>query len=138
MKNAKRGFTLIELMITVALVAILTAVALPSYQSHVRKSRRAEAQAFLLSVAARQQQFLLDTRGFATTLTAVGIATPSNVSAAYTVQLCTTTTPCTALAAGATAFALIATPDTAQSSEKCGTLSIDQNGTKTAAVSGCW
>lgn len=127
-----------ELMITVALVAILTAIALPSYQSHVRKSRRAEAQAFLLAVAARQQQFLVDTRGFATTLDAVGIATPSNVSGAYTLQLCTTTTPCTALAAGATTFGLIATPNSAQSAESCGMLSIDQNGTKTAAVSGCW
>src|SRR5690349_9002362 len=53
-----RGFTLIELIIVIAIVALLVAVALPSYRDHVRKSRRAEAQAYLMAVAGRQSQFL--------------------------------------------------------------------------------
>lgn len=124
-----RGFTLIELMITVAIVAILAAIAYPGYQDHLRKSRRAEAQAFMMAVAARQQQFMVDTRAFAATVAAVGIPVPSNVSAGYTVSM---------PAPGTSTFTLTLTPTALQAAEKCGTLSIDQNGTKTAATSGCW
>jgi len=131
MKKFPSGFTLIEVMITVALVAILAAVALPAYQEHVRKSRRAEAQAFLMAVAARQQQFLLDTRTYTATLADVGVRTPDNVGASYTIAL--------AAAAGPPpTFSVTATPKPAQAHEKCGTLSIDQTGTKTATTSGCW
>lgn len=130
MKNAHAGFTLIELMITVALVAILAAVALPSYQEHIRKSRRAEAQAFLLAVAAREQQFLVDTRSFSASLASIGVPTPSNVDLAYTLALTAAATP--------PSFSLTATPKPGQTSERCGALGIDQNGTKTAAISGCW
>lgn len=124
-----RGFTLIELMITVAIVAILAAIAYPGYQDHLRKSRRAEAQAFMMAVAARQQQFMVDTRAFAATVAAVGIPVPSNVSAGYTVSM---------PAPGTSTFTLTLTPTALQAAENCGTLSIDQNGTKTAATSGCW
>jgi type IV pilus assembly protein PilE len=112
-------------------VAILAAVALPSYREHVRKSRRAEAQAFLMSVAAREQQFLVDTRAYSASLTDIGLATPSSVASAYTIAL-------SAPAVVPPTFALTATPKSDQSSEPCGTLGIDQNGTKTAAISGCW
>lgn len=129
MRPPSRGFTLIELMIAVAVVAILAAIAMPSYREHIRKSRRAEAQSFMMAVAGRQQQFMVDTRAYATTVAGTGIAVPSNVDAAYTVSMPAPT---------ASAFTLTLTPKTDQSSERCGTLSIDQNGTKTAAVSGCW
>src|SRR6187549_4261282 len=79
-----RGFTLIEVIIAMAIVAILVAVALPAYRDHMRKSRRAEAQAYLMAVASRQQQFLLDTRAYVTDPNTVGIAQPANVMAAYT------------------------------------------------------
>ena len=131
MKTAGSGFTLIELMIAVAVVSILVAVALPAYRDHIRKSRRAEAQAFLLSVASREQQFLVDTRSYAASLVDIGIPTPSNVAAAYDIAA-------SAAAATPPAFVLTATPKSEQALERCGTLSIDQNGTKTAAVNGCW
>ena len=50
-----RGFTLVELMIVIVIVAILLAVALPSYQNSVQKGRRADAKAALLDVANRQE-----------------------------------------------------------------------------------
>ena len=60
-----RGFTLIEVLITVALIAILAAIALPVYQDQVRKSRRSSAQGVLLNVANREQQLFLDSRQLA-------------------------------------------------------------------------
>jgi len=58
------GFTLIELMITIAIVAILVAVALPSYLGYVRKANRSAAQSFMLSAAAREEQVLTDQRSY--------------------------------------------------------------------------
>ena len=60
------GFTLIELMITVAIVGILAAIAYPSYTSHIQKGARRAAQAQMLDIANRQQQYLLANRGYAT------------------------------------------------------------------------
>jgi type IV pilus assembly protein PilE len=60
-----RGFTLMELMIVVAIVGILAAIALPAYQQQLRKSRRASAQTLLMSIAAQEQQVLLDQRAYA-------------------------------------------------------------------------
>ena len=128
-----RGFTLIEVVITVAIVAILAAVALPTYRDHMRKSRRAEAQAYLMAVASRQQQFLLDTRGYAATLAIVGIAAPSNVAASYDLAVATAAGP-------PPTFRLTATPKAAtdQVHERCGWLAIDQSGAKTSALGNCW
>jgi type IV pilus assembly protein PilE len=55
---SNKGFTLIEVMIVVAIVGILAAVAYPSYQDHVRKSRRAEAQSALMGLAAAMERQL--------------------------------------------------------------------------------
>lgn len=80
-----RGFTLIELMITVAIVAILASVAYPSYQQYIIRGKRAAAQAEMLDIANRQQQFLLSDRSYAdkTTLEASGYGLPNEVSQNY-------------------------------------------------------
>ena len=67
-----RGFTLIELMIVVAIVGILAGIAYPSYMDHVRKGNRAKAQAFLMDVAQRQQNYLMVHRKYAESLTELG------------------------------------------------------------------
>ena len=63
-RNRTRGFTLLEIMIVVAIVGILAAVVLPSYQNQVRKANRSAAQQFMLDVATKQQQILMDSRSY--------------------------------------------------------------------------
>lgn len=132
-----RGFTLLELMIAVAVVGILAAIAYPSYMEHIRKSRRAEAQGVLMDIAMRQQQSLLDARRYATTVAGLNIAVPDQVSAHYTIEVSAPTST------GIPTFSATATPTGDQTKDKCGTLGLDQTGTKTAkksgsSVSGCW
>jgi type IV pilus assembly protein PilE len=81
------GFTLIELMITVVIVAILVAVALPSYQAYMARAVRSSGQQFLTDIAQRQEQYFLDARTYATGLgTAAGqlnMTAPDQVAAKY-------------------------------------------------------
>jgi type IV pilus assembly protein PilE len=84
------GFTLIEIMIVVVVVAILAAVAYPSYQDHLRKGRRAAAQSFMMEIANKQQQYLIDTRGYALgagAVAALGLTVATDVSNYYTLNV---------------------------------------------------
>ena len=88
MSKKARGFTLIEVMIAVAIVGILAAIALPSFQAHLRKGRRADTQAFMMDLANRQQQYLLDARSYALDaafVTTLGATTPTTVVTFYTI-----------------------------------------------------
>ena len=98
MRNSKQnGFTLIELMVAVAIVGILASIAYPSYTSYIIKGNRSAAQAQMLDIANRQQQFLLANRAFAstTTLNSSGYALPSTLTGKYThaVEVGTGTVP---------------------------------------------
>jgi type IV pilus assembly protein PilE len=124
------GFTLIELMITVAVLSILAAIAYPSYQDQVRKSRRAKAQSLLMDIGTRQQQRLLDARNYSASTAGLNVNIPSSVSSHYTITM-------TAPASTPPTFTATATPKPGQDKDKCGTLSLNNAGTKTPA-SGCW
>lgn len=67
-----RGFTLIELMITVAIVAILAAIAYPSYQNSIKKSRRTEVKAAIQNVAAEQERFYYKSNAYTRDLRNLG------------------------------------------------------------------
>lgn len=132
----QKGFTLIELLIVVAIIAILASIGYPMYTGYVQKGRRASAQAHLMDIAQREQQYLMDARAYAIDpngLTALNMNTPSDVSAYYTIAITGSN------AAGTPpTFTATATPTGVQQSDHCGTLSIDNTGKKDAGASGCW
>lgn len=66
LKQSSGGFTLIELMAVVVIVAVLLIVALPAYQNQVIRGHRSAAKAEILNIADREQQFLLANRSYAT------------------------------------------------------------------------
>ncbi len=80
-----RGFSPIELWVAVGIIGILAAIAYPSYIYQMKKSRRSEAQQFLMDVAQRQQQYLLDQRAYATDLPTLSMTAPADVLTFYNV-----------------------------------------------------
>jgi type IV pilus assembly protein PilE len=97
MTNRERGFNLIELMIVVVIVAILTAVALPSYFAQVQKSRRAEAKSALTQIATMQQQFRTEQNRFTVDLTDLGLGAAGwndTENGYYQVRVVAATAPC--------------------------------------------
>ena len=121
------GFTLIELMVAIVVVAILVIVAYPSYQEHLKKGRRAAAQSFLVDMASRQQQYLADSRTYAvggSALTALNMTVPPDVSPFYsiTVQPAANERP--------PRFTIAATPIAGTQQATDGVLTIAETGTR--------
>jgi type IV pilus assembly protein PilE len=83
-KRNQSGFTLIELMMVIAIVAILLAIALPAYQNQLIRGHRAAAKSEMMDIANRQQQFLLANRNYTATLSDLGgYVLPQDVAAKY-------------------------------------------------------
>jgi type IV pilus assembly protein PilE len=78
----RSGFSLIELMVALAIIAILAALALPSYRQYVIRSHRRAAQASMMDIASRQQQYFVANRAYAST-SDLGYVLPTEVDEYY-------------------------------------------------------
>jgi prepilin-type N-terminal cleavage/methylation domain len=134
-----RGFTLIELMITVAVIAILAAIAVPSYYQYILRSNRSAAESFMQEVASAQERYMVDSRQFAGALTTLGYGVPNTVSPSYSVALVATA----ASVSGGTgqSYTITAKPINGQVRDtSCATLTLNGDGSKSASgtATNCW
>lgn len=133
-----RGFTLIELMIVVAVIGILSAIAYPSYQEHVRKTNRADAQATLMELSHFMERFYSANGKYLTSANAGPTlpftTTPKGGAATnYNLSLSTVT---------AFAYTLTATATGSMANDKCGNLTLTNTGVRGSSINGmaaeCW
>lgn len=148
----EKGFSLLELMVVVAIIGILAAIAIPNYNRYITKSRRAAAESFVMTLSNQEAQLLLDLRRYVSVANnaaflnaptdaspGLNVAVPGDVSSYYNVSI-VATNPANA----APTFTVTATPVGGQAAAdtQCGSISIDQAGTKTitgtGTVSSCW
>lgn len=123
------GFTLIELVMVVAIVTVLAAIAVPIYSDQARRSARAEVQALITTAATRQTQFLVDRRRYADSMSSLNMSLPTSLSGKYTIAVATADGP-------PPTFAITATATGNQAKDKCPSLVLDNAGNRTPA--GCW
>lgn len=143
-KRRVAGFTLIEVMITVAIIGILSAIALPSYQSYIQKSRRSEARVVLMDAASKQEQYILNFRSYTTTMTALGYPASPALSETGLYSVSAAAGACGNIARCYTLTATAVSTKGQYKDTKCRSLSLDSTGAKTAkdssdaATTECW
>jgi type IV pilus assembly protein PilE len=124
----RRGFTLIEVMIVVAVIGILVGVAYPSYQDYLQKTRRADAQTVMLENAQALERFYITGNTYAGAPLLADKSPKDGSTRHYGITI----------AADETSFTLTATPEGSQADDRCGTMTLTHNGVKNAAESDCW
>jgi type IV pilus assembly protein PilE len=133
MNRMIRGFTLIELMIVVAILAIIIAIGYPAYRDQVMKSRRAEGMGELLELADRMERFYSGNgtyNGASLGPDVDDVYETTTEKGNYTLGITSATT---------TLFTITATPNGPQANDKCGTFTLTSSGTKSASGGNdCW
>jgi len=135
-----RGFSLIELMVAVAIVALLTGIAVASYTFQIAKSRRADAKSALLDLAARQERFFTTNNTYTNVAASLGYAAlPASLPGGGS----QTTYTLSITAVSATSFTAQATRGGPQGTDNCGDYTITDRGIQgnvnnTQATAQCW
>jgi type IV pilus assembly protein PilE len=141
-----QGFTLVELLIVIVVIALLASIGYPSYTQFITRSNRQAAKNLIYQVADRQEQFFLDNRAYAVNLTALGllantmgvdrdgqITDAADAERTYTFSLTNAT---------ATTYTIRMVPQLAQASHDsaCGTLSLTHTSDRDASgtATNCW
>ena len=127
-----QGFTLIELVITIAIIGIIASLAYPSYQNSVMKSRRADATSALLKLQMDQEKHRANNAAYAAVVGAAGLGWPSETTENGYYKIAITAND----AAGFTATATAETGTSQANDAPCTTITIDQDGA--AGVLDCW
>lgn len=130
------GFTLIELMIAVAVVAILAAIAIPSYNRYVLRSNRSAAESVMMDIASAQERYMIDNRSYAASTTALGYTLPDTVSSNYKIDTAPVAGPPPGFTVTATPIGTVQVGDT-----WCNVLTYSSDGTKAAngtTPATCW
>ena len=142
----QRGFTLVETMVVIAIIALLASIGYPRFTTYLTRAKRATAKSFMLIVADRQEQYFLDNKQYAAGLTDLGYAqntvaldnngvvtVVTNPARTYLVDLSNTS---------ATTFTVDAAPELAQAAQdiNCGTLTLTHTGLRGHSGAGtkCW
>jgi type IV pilus assembly protein PilE len=125
--SSSAGFSLIELLITVAIIGLLAAIAVPMYAKYIIRADRVAAQSEMMEIASREAQFLSADHRYAdkTTIVASGYTIPTRVSSKYTYTITVTNPP-------TPTFLITFTPTGSQASD--GFLSLNNDGVKLPAA----
>jgi len=131
--KTKKGFTLIELMIVIAVIAIVVAIAIPAYSDYITRSKRADGKTGLLALQLEQEKYRANNPTYAA---AASLGLPADSPDGH-YQINVTSF-------SAASYALSAAPNASQNDPECATLTIDESSNKSATgtavdpLATCW